>query len=505
MTASTQLEACFPLAAGYRRLSDDAGYDGPDRGRRVPRAGAVGEGPMAFAFSERHLKCAWFDNAVRPAHLRTQEGDELTIEHPGRWNLEAGPDFLGARLRLEPERRRLVGDVEVHIRPSDWCRHGHPHDPAYRRVVAHVTWFPGRLPEGSLPAGAVQVALRDPLSADPLFSFESLDLAAYPFVRRGADTPCARRLAGWPPEDLAALLDSAGEERLRRKAERLALAARERGANQALYEELMSALGYKHNRSPFRALARACPLADLREESGRDAFTAYALLLGLSGLLPAQTDRSWDPETRTWVRQLWNRWWKLASRWNRAALDPAAWKLGGLRPANHPRRRLWAAAGLFTRDQPPAECARALPGEPPAAWLERIPAWLQPDPGAYWRHRLALGGRRQRTTVALVGAARAAGMIVNALAPFQAAAGPPAWSGELLRLLPPGEDNGLARQAAANLLGPDHNPRLYRNGLRQQGLLQLFADFCLDDRSGCAACRLVKSLEAYRVRQETGA
>jgi len=63
-----------------------------------------------------------------------------------------------------------------------------------------------------------------------------------------------------------------------------------------------------------------------------------------------------------------------------------------------------------------------------------------------------------------------------------------------LRRLPPEEDNQIIRQTAHNLLGPDHNPALYRSGLRQQGLIQIFNDFCLTDRSRCKDCALLKSL-----------
>ena len=60
------------------------------------------------------------------------------------------------------------------------------------------------------------------------------------------------------------MIEDAGAERLRLKAARLAGLIEEKGADQALYEELMAALGYKQNRLPFRHLARVVPLAALR-------------------------------------------------------------------------------------------------------------------------------------------------------------------------------------------------------------------------------------------------
>ncbi len=514
------MESWFPRADAYQQLVP--GYAGALRPGESPSTHTVRERRYteAFAYTERHLKCVWFDPAVRPALLKTEQGDDIVIEHAGRWNLEAGPDFLGATVRVGPDRRCLTGDVEIHIRPSDWHRHGHVRNPAYARVIAHVTYFPGYLPAENLPPGCIQIALKDALAANPCFSFDNLDVTAYPYARQTSVTPCARILASWTPDTLVALFESAGEDRLRRKAERLALAIGEKGPDQVLYEELMSACGYKQNRAPFRTMAEEFPLTALRESAGGNVITAYALLMGIAGLLPAQTDTRWDADTRAFVRQLWNCWWKHQSQWSHCALKSGDWTLSGIRPQNHPRRRLMAAAFLFTQRTMPGQQLLSLRADKPQTWMDQAMAWLQPDADTYWRHRLTLGGRQQSAAVSLIGGRRTAAIISNVILPLLAAltrhdealspgrsapAQPGGRSGdpssfpsiEILRRLPTEEDNSIIRQAAQNLLGPDHNPKLYRTGLRQQGLIQIFHDFCLNDRSHCAACPLVGRLASF--------
>ena len=86
--------------------------------------------------SERHVQAIWYDRALRPERLyavgrSAASGGEVRVVDPGAWNLGPGPDFLGAVIELGPERRRLCGDVEVHMGPSDWTAHSSMTLPAW--------------------------------------------------------------------------------------------------------------------------------------------------------------------------------------------------------------------------------------------------------------------------------------------------------------------------------------------------------------------------------------
>ena len=435
------LEICFPRAANYRNgTTSDVVCESAAPFRHFP-------------YRERHLQCLWVDQRLRPDKLMTSEGEAITVEHPGDWNLEAGPDFLNAALLVGKERRRVSGDLEIHIHPGGWKQHGHAGDPRYANVRFHVVYFQGL----EIP-GLIQIPLQETLATDPRFSFENIDLAAYPYSIPSGDFP----LLGMHPDQKIQWLESAGEERLRLKAERFALAMQSKDPDQLLWEELMAALGYKNNKAPFRQIAATLPLARLRplaETPGE----AYALLLGLSGLLPANPDPAWDGETRGFVRGLWDFWWKQSEGLKESALEKPDWILAGIRPANHPVRRLMAAAHYAFR----------LPE------ISRDWNHLTEFPSNHWNTHISW--KTQCKPTALVGQSRANAIATNILIPFQAATGETRLD---LEKLPAEPSNSIIRQTAHALFGPDHTPKVYRTAMARQGLIQIFHDYLITHRLG---------------------
>jgi len=421
------------------------------------------------------------------------------VEHPGDWNTGPGPDFQNAVLLVGPDLRRISGDVEIHIRPADWQRHHHTGDPRYARVCAHVAYHPGTLPESELPAGALQLSLRPVLDAIPEFSFDNIDLMAYPVAARAPVPPCRMAMTQLNPAQRGAVLDTMGEHRLRRRAEVLQSAMLDRGPAQVLYEEVMAALGYRPNKAPFRRLARLFPLDRLREKAGGDPVRAYALLAGCASLLPDPTSRrSWDTETKAFIRRCWDAWWPMADEFPTQRIPHEDWTRVGMRPANRPERRLMAAAMLFAPVPGLPEQLKALSRRPDGVTAAKLLELFHLEEAPYWPHRLSFSSSPRKEAVALVGKSRAQAILVNLLLPALAAMGAPAsaWQA-VLNKLPAEASNQLIKDTALRLFGPDHTPQLYRSGLRRQGLIQIHHDYCLGDRTRCAACPFPDTVHAY--------
>jgi hypothetical protein len=454
----------------------------------------VRERGTPFPYTERHLQCVWSDDAFRPQALTTREGETVQVLATGRWDLEAGPDFLDAALILG-DGRRIAGDVEIHIRPRDWDAHGHTGDVRYRRVVAHITYFARQGDAPALPPGCVEICLQPALNMIPQFSFDMIDVSAYPFAAvTPTNPPCAEIIRSWPQAQQAAFLEEAGRCRLETKAQRLATHLPELPPEEIFYRETMRALGYRPNAASFLTLASSVTRADLdRCDTPLDA---YALLLGVAGLLPERVPHAWPATSRAFLRQLWDRYWPLDQQWQARKLRPDAWQLASLRPLNNPMRRLAAAATLFHRLPADWEESLLLPTSPRKQATALAEMASPPEASAlhFWTTHLSLG-RDDCKPTALLGPSRLNTIVTNVLIPLR-------WALDLAPTesiatkLPPGQLDSHARRAAHALFGRDHNPALYaHNGLRQQGLLQIYHDFCLAHSGICAQSRLPKALE----------
>lgn len=431
-------------------------------------------------WSERHLHCLWYDARLRPEHLRVTTGERVKVIDPGQWNLEAGPDFLNATVTIG--HRTLKGDVEIHIRPSDWQAHHHSNDPRYEKVILHITWFPALT--DNIPTQIPTITLRESMMAMRRFSFDAIDLSAYPHAAIPSSIrPCGEQLANATPADVHALLENAGMSRLRRKTMRMAIRLNVTGCrHQTFYETFMAALGYKPNAQGMQTVAERMPVNRLADY---DSFRArYAVLLGVAGLLPALPGH-YTPEYTKEARQLWDLAWKCGVA---DTPERPLWRLSGTRPINHPRQRLAAAASLFASPNQLLEELSAIPQNDGKTWAAAAAATIRyklentrPSVPAPFRNTLRIGHQRINA------------ILVNVVVPLFMAENRFNSSG--LKTLPGEAANQQTTETAYRLLGRDHNPALYRSsGLMMQGLLEIWNGFCLSTKSACADCPLAEAL-----------
>jgi hypothetical protein len=217
---------------------------------------------------------------------------------------------------------------------------------------------------------------------------------------------------------------------------------------------------------------------------------ADALLFGVSGFLPSQDLAEFDPSTRSYLRELWERWWARRAEFERLRIPSALWKLGGQRPVNHPQRRL-AALAQMVRHWPKIRALRQRCD--PAGISDFFTTFTD----EFWDFHYTVSSKTSPRPMALVGESRVTEMLANVFFPLAYAEDSSRWIG--FKNLPATLSNRRVEIAAIRLFGADNAKArsFLRNAALQQGLLQIYEDFCLNDASDCAKCRFPAQLARW--------
>jgi len=430
------------------------------------------------AIPEIELQARWFAGEFGRG-FHSVDGRAIRVIQFGVWNREAGPDFAEAAISIDGG-APLRGAIEMDMDARDWERHGHASNAAYENVVLHlyfqsggVTAFSRTLSNRSVPQ--VQLDLRGVAGAMPP---NPLPLAV--------PGRCVGPLRDLDSATVRGILEGAAQYRLRRKAARLAAMREAHGDDEALYQALAETLGYKSNKLPFSVLSQRVPLGILRKAEDIDA-----LLFGVAGFLKPEDFPGAAPATKAYLRTLWEKWWALRAQWEPLVVAPKLWKTGGQRPVNHPQRRV-AALAAMVRQWPKI---RAAVSACDGAKFQKLLAGLG---DAYWEHHYTVRSAASAGAMALVGEARVTDMLANVLYPWVIIEQPEKWEG--YRALAAEPPSRRVKVAAARLFATDpRQAQLLKSVAFQQGLLQVYEDFCMQDETDCAACLFPRQVAQWAV------
>jgi hypothetical protein len=417
--------------------------------------------------NELQLQVRWFAGDFGK-HFVSTTGDKIDIVQFGTWNREAGPDFRDAAIRIN-DGDPIRGCIELDLLDRSWETHGHATNPAFEETVLHVfvektgrEFFTRTRSNRNVPQICINLA-----ALPTAFS------ANVPLARPGR---CQAPLKDLPEERVRSVLSAAAQFRLRQKALRMRHKVDTHGRDEALFQEIAAALGYKENKLPFTLLAQRLPLSLLREKSD----DGEALLFGVAGFLQTVDLDVYQRSTREYVRQLWDRWWPHRDALLRLILPAKVWRISSTRPVNHPQRRLAALAtlaGQWSRLQ------RASGKSSVAAANDFFQTLDHP----FWNFHYTLTADPSPKKMALIGESRTADILANVLFPLWLACDIDAWTA--YAKLPARLSNRRLETAATRLFGNDPRRKQFlRTVAHQQGLLQIYEDFCMQDNSDCAQC-----------------
>lgn len=422
------------------------------------------------------MQYVWRHRLLLHTDLVTVDGRRVCVIDPGRQNVDAGPDFFNAKVRIGDS--LWAGDIEMHVRASDWHRHGHDSDPAYGSVVLHV------VDRDDMPIMRAngEVIPQMVMRCDPGFHRRYSALVD----RADIDLPCAAELPSIPSLFVGDWLTAMAYERAYAKAAHLAeIAARFTGDwEEATYVILARALGFGTNSEPMERLALSLPLRFLRKHS--DSLTSLeALFFGQGGFL----DRA--PDADPYVERLRREHEFLTHKFGLRPLESPGWKMGRLRPANLPHRRIAMLAMLVSDNFRPV--ARMLEAEGPDEVIEMFRKPLSP----YWASRYTFGPEADRTFETM-SRASASVLVINVAVPLLVATGLARHDDTLiaraidwLQQLPPENNRIVTAFATAGLRS--------RDAFTTQALIHVRRNYC--EQRKCLYCRIGHRLLAASARR----
>ena len=415
---------------------------------------------------EIELQARWFAGEFG-RDFQSVDGRAVRVIQFGVWNREAGPDFAEAAISLDGG-PPLRGPIELDVDVRDWERHGHASNAAYEPVVLHVFFETGG-------AAAFTRTVSNRSIPQVHLDLKSISCPAPNPMPLATPGRCVAPLRNLDLETVRGVLEGAAQFRLQRKAARLARLCEAHGEDEALYQALAETLGYKSNKLPFALLSQRVPVRLLRRSGDIDA-----LLFGVAGFLKPEDFPAAGPETKAYLRALWEKWWALRAEWEHLIVPAKLWKTGGQRPVNHPQRRVAALAAIA--GQWPK--VKSLAATCETAKLRAVLGNLRDD---YWEHHYTVRSGESKAAMALVGSSRVAEMLANVFYPWAIFEKPELW--EEYRKLAAELTNRRVETAAARLFSNDpRQAEMMKTVAMQQGLLQIYEDFCMQDESDCAAC-----------------
>ena len=413
---------------------------------------------------EEFLYYLW-ENRLLSKDLTTVDGSAVFVLSVGNRNYDSGPDFLDARIRIGGT--LWVGHVEIHVNASDWFRHGHQNDDAYKNVILHVVY---RADDERLAIPTVEVAGKFNGSIYDKYSS---------FLRSRLWIPCEKSIAEIQQFTWLSWLERVVVERLETEVKDVSLKLVENNCDweETAYQRVMRYSGLKVNNEAFDMLAKLLPLRVLRKHID-NPLQIEAMFFGCAGFLEQEFNESYPV--------LLQREFKiLKSKFGLRTMPQAYWKFLRLRPPNFPTVRLAQMASLVRSFDPLFSKLLTISD------LESVRNLFNVEVNEYWDTHFIFG-KPSVTMKKTLGSTAIDVLVINAVIPVLFCYGQHRdddnlknRSVELLNEMEP-EDNLVIRKFRK--MGVN-----VQNAQQSQALLHLYNCYC--KKRKCLKCRVFSALK----------
>ena len=411
--------------------------------------------------NEEFLSFIWKYRLYKADNLNL-EGEQIEIIYPGELNIDSGPDFFNAKIKIGDT--LWVGNAEVHSKASDWNRHNHDQNAAYDNVILHIT------EQNDMPVFTSKG--RQVPAIEMIFEKKYLHIYNELMLKQKW-IPCADSINSVDSIILSSWLSKMGIERLETRTNHILdnLTHTTNDWDEAFYRQLARNFGFHVNSQPFDSLAMATPYKIIKKHS-HNLIQLEALLFGQAGLL--FDDHNQDE----YYVKLKEEYEFLRSKYYLHPIDTHIWKFMRLRPGNFPTIRIAQFAQILHHNS--TLCSIILDTENLNSLLQLFAV----DVSEYWQAHYTFGNVSHPVRK-LLGLESAKAIIINTVVPlyflYGKKMGLPQYQDKALLFLEQieAETNSTITQWKNLNIIP-------KNAFDSQALLQLRNEYC--DKKRCLKC-----------------
>lgn len=281
---------------------------------------------------EDFLHYIWLCKKLDFSNLKTTNGEILTILNFGQYIQQSGPDFFNAQIAIDHQ--KWAGNIEIHIKSSDWYVHHHEKDDNYNNVILHVVW------EHDTPifrkdnSEIAVLELKKYVSNEELQKYKEL-------TTQKSWIFCENQIKDIPDFVISNWQERMFFERLERKSNPIQqlLQETENDWETVLFCMLAKNFGLNTNGEMFFKVAKSITFSLIRKEA-LEVMYLEALIFGQADMIPLQVEDNYPKELKSWYDYI-----VLKYKLKKPAITPI--QFFKHRPDNFPTIRLAQLAMVF--------------------------------------------------------------------------------------------------------------------------------------------------------------
>ncbi|MFV0484217.1 MAG: DUF2851 family protein [Bacteroidales bacterium] len=411
---------------------------------------------------EELLQYIWQNGLFEHSDLKTHAGEAVLIINRGQKNVDSGPDFFNARIKIGDT--IWAGNVEIHINSSDWNRHKHSDDSAYDNVILHVVLNNNE---------EIKISNNKVVPCIELAPTQGI-IEKYNYLQGSKQTiACHETLRYLKPFEINLFMSRLAIERLEDKTADFGSTYSEcsKDWHQTLQQQLFASFGLKANTLPFVILSRSLP-HNIINKHFDNLLQVEALLFGQAGFLE-------ENEIDEYHSMLKSEYSFLKQKYNLSPMDKSLWKFMRMRPASFPTIRISQLAKLIHKHD------NIISFTLNADSIVDIEQLFDVDSSPYWETHYSFGKESSRKKKKL-GLLTRRNILINTLIPFLFFYSKERNKDEIqekaLRFLEelPAESNSITREWARYGVNS-------KSAFDSQSLIQLMNKYCKSRR--CLQCQ----------------